>query len=145
MAEPHSAAPFPTTHWSRVVAAEDPGTPLAHEALADLCRAYWFPLYAYIRRRGHDPDRARDLTQDLFIRLLEKGVLAAADPARGRFRSFLRAVCADFLAKRRDRENALKRGGGRPVVPIDPDEAEGCYGREPAHELTPERIFDRTW
>jgi RNA polymerase sigma-70 factor (ECF subfamily) len=145
MADPPSAARFPTTHWSRIVAAGDPGAPLACEALADLCRAYWFPLYAYIRRRGYDPDRALDLTQDLFVRLLEKGVLAAADPARGRFRSFLRAVCADFLANRRDRENALKRGGGRVIVPMGCDEAEGRYAREPAHELTPERIFDRTW
>ena len=94
MTDPPSAARFPTTHWSRVVAAGDSGAPLAREALAELCRAYWFPLYAYIRRRGHDPDRALDLTQDLFVRLLEKGVLAAADPARGRFRTFLRAVCA---------------------------------------------------
>src|SRR5262245_25537703 len=144
MVDPPSAARFPTTHWSRIVAAGEPDVPLAHEAMAELCRAYWFPLYAYIRRRGHDPDRALDLTQDLFVRLLEKGVVASADPARGRFRSFLRAVCADFLANRRDRENALKRGGGA-ILPIDPDEAEGRYAREPAHELTPERIFDRTW
>jgi RNA polymerase sigma factor (sigma-70 family) len=140
-----SAARFPTTHWSRIVAAGDLGAPLAREALAELCRAYWFPLYAYIRRRGYAADRALDLTQDLFVRLLEKDVLAAADPARGRFRTFLRAVCADFLANRRDRENALKRGGGRPIVPIDSNEAEGRYAREPAHELTPERIFDRNW
>jgi len=145
MTDPPSAARFPTTHWSRVVAAGGSGAPLAREALAELCRAYWFPLYAYIRRRGHDPDRALDLTQDLFVRLLEKGVLAAADPARGRFRTFLRAVCADFLANCRDRENALKRGGGRPIVPIDSDEAEGRYAREPTHVLTPERIFDRNW
>jgi RNA polymerase sigma factor (sigma-70 family) len=140
-----SAARFPTTHWSCIVAAGDPGAPLAREALAELCRAYWFPLYAYIRRRGYAPDRALDLTQDLFVRLLEKDVLAAADPARGRFRTFLRAVCADFLANRRDRQNALKRGGGRPIVPIDSDEAEGRYARELVHELTPERIFDRNW
>jgi RNA polymerase sigma-70 factor (ECF subfamily) len=145
MADPPTASPFPTTHWSRIVAAGDPGAPLAREALAELCRVYWFPLYAYIRRPGHDPDRASELTQDLFVRLLEKGVLAAADPARGRFRAFLRAVCADFLANRRDREHALKRGGGRAVVRIDCDGAEGRYAREPAHELTPERIFDRTW
>jgi RNA polymerase sigma factor (sigma-70 family) len=140
-----SAASFPTTHWSRIVAAGDRGVPVAREALDELCRAYWFPLYAYIRRRSYAPDRALDLTQDLFVRLLEKDVLAAADPARGRFRTFLRAVCADFLANRRDRQNALKRGGGRPIVPIDSSEAEGRYARELAHELTPERIFDRNW
>src|SRR5689334_3894324 len=117
MQDPPSAACFPTTQWSRVVAAGDPGSPLTREALAELCRSYWFPLYAYIRRRGHDPERSQDLTQDLFARLLEKGVLAAADPARGRFRAFLRAVCADFLSNQLDREKALKRGGGRPVLP----------------------------
>jgi RNA polymerase sigma-70 factor (ECF subfamily) len=140
-----SEARFPTTCWSRVVAAGDPGAPGAREALADLCRAYWYPLYAYVRHRGLPPDQAQDLTQDLFARLLEKGVLAAANPSRGRFRAFLRAVCADFLANRRDRENALKRGGGRIFIPIDPDDAESRYAREPAHELTPERVFDRAW
>jgi RNA polymerase sigma factor (sigma-70 family) len=145
MAEPASAARFPTTQWSRIVAAGDPGAPQAREALAGLCAAYWYPLYAYVRRRGFPPDRAQDLTQSFFARLLEKGVLRAADPARGRFRSFLRAVCADFLANHRDHENAGKRGGGRPVLSIDALDAEGRYAREPAHGLTPERIFDRTW
>ena len=145
MSDPPPPACFPTTHWSRIIAAGDPDAPLSREALAELCQAYWFPLYAYIRRRGHDPDRAMDLTQDFFVRLLEKGILAVADPTRGRFRAFLRAVCADFLANRRDWDNALKRCGGRAIVPIDTAEAEGRYAREPAHELTPERIFDRTW
>ena len=85
---------FPTTRWSRVILAGDPDAPLARESLAELCDAYWYPLYAYIRRRGHGPEQARDLTQDFFARALEKGLLAEADPARGRFRSFLRTVCA---------------------------------------------------
>jgi RNA polymerase sigma factor (sigma-70 family) len=145
MAENPLGGDFPTTHWSRVLAAGDPGAPSAREALAELCQSYWFPLYAYIRRRVHDPDRAQELTQDLFVRLLEKGALAAADPARGRFRNFLRAVCADFLANRRDWEGAHKRGGGRVVFSLDIAEAEDRYAREPAHELTAEWIFDRTW
>jgi RNA polymerase sigma-70 factor (ECF subfamily) len=128
-----------------VLAAGDPGAPSARQALADLCQSYWFPLYAYIRRRGHDPDRAQELTQDLFVRLLEKDVLAAADPARGRFRAFLRAVCADFLANRRDWEGARKRGGDRVFIPINVAEAEGRYAAEPGHEWTAERIFDRSW
>src|SRR3954467_5860950 len=144
MVENHAAGDFPTTHWSRVLAAGDPEAPSAREALAELCQSYWFPLYAYIRRRGHEPDRAQELTQDLFVRLLEKDVLAAADPARGRFRAFLRAVCADFLANRRDWERARKRGGGRVFIPIDVVEAEGHYAAEPAHGLTAERIFDRS-
>ena len=127
MAENPAAGDFPTTHWSRVIAAGDPGSPSAREALAELCQSYWFPLYAYIRRRGHDPDRAQELTQDLFVRLLEKKVLAAADPARGRFRAYLRAVCTDFLANRRDWERAQKRGGDRDFIPIDIAEAEVRY------------------
>ena len=128
-----------------MILAGDPDAPLARESLAELCNAYWYPLYAYIRRRGYDPEQARDLTQDFFARLLEKGLLAEADPARGRFRAFLRTVCADFLANRRDREQARKRGGGRAILPIDPADAEGRYALELADELTPERIFDRSW
>ena len=138
-------ARFPTTQWSQVIAAGDPEAPLSRESLADLCHAYWYPLYAFIRRRGYDPEQARDLTQDFFARALEKGLLAEADPARGRFRSFLRTVCTHFLANRRDWENARKRGGDRTVIPIDSAIAEGQYARELADELTPERIFDRSW
>jgi RNA polymerase sigma-70 factor (ECF subfamily) len=140
-----SPARFPTTQWSRVVSAGDPDSSAARESLAELCGAYWYPLYAFIRRRGHDPERAADLTQDFFARILEKHLLAEADPARGRFRSFLRAVCADFLANRHDWEHAQKRGGGRIALPIDAADAEGQYARELADELTPERIFDRSW
>lgn len=140
-----SPARFPTTQWSRVISAGDPDAPQARESLAELCNAYWYPLYAYIRRRGHDPELARDLTQDFFARALEKGLLAEADPARGRFRSFLRTVCAHFLSNRRDWEHARKRGGGRAVLSIDADGAEGQYARELADGLTPERIFDRSW
>src|SRR5215212_1673973 len=135
MAEPSStsAAHFPTTHWSRVARAGDPTTPEARAALAELCGAYWYPIYALIRRKGHGPDAALDLTQDYFARLLEKGTVAAADPVKGRFRAFLLADCSYFLADRRDHDLALKRGGGRPVVPIDAHEAEGRYRHEPAH------------
>ena len=91
----------------------------ASQALARLCATYWYPLYAYIRRRGHTPEEAQDLTQDFFARILEKGLLAEADPGRGRFRSFLRPVCAHYLANRRDHENARKRGGGRAAISID--------------------------
>lgn len=136
---------FPTTQWSQVIAAGDPDAPLARESLAELCAAYWYPLYAYIRRRGHDSEQARDLTQDFFTRALEKGLLAEADPTRGRFRSFLRTVCTHFLANHRDREHAIKRGGGRVAIPLDAAGAEGQYARELADGLTPERIFDRSW
>jgi RNA polymerase sigma-70 factor (ECF subfamily) len=136
---------FPTTHWSRVIAAGDPEAPQAREALETLCNAYWYPLYAYIRSRGHTPEQAQDLTQDLFAYVLQRDLLAKADPGRGRFRSFLRGVCIHHLADQRDRQNAQKRGGGRLVVPIDAFAGEERYSREPSHDLTPERIFDREW
>jgi RNA polymerase sigma-70 factor (ECF subfamily) len=145
MADHRPDGRFPTTHWSRIVAAADPGRPDAHAALAELCAAYWFPVYALIRRKGHDPEAALDLTQDYFARLLEKPVLAAADHRKGRFRAFLLTDCVHFLANARDRAARLKRGGDRTFVPIDSGAAEGRYGAEPAHDLTPERLFERTW
>ncbi|MFI5457673.1 MAG: tetratricopeptide repeat protein [Isosphaerales bacterium] len=106
-----SPAGFPTTHWSRVVAAGDVANPGAGEALAELCAAYWFPLYAYIRRKGNGPEQALDLTQGYFTRLLERGTVASADPARGRFRSFLLADCRHFLAHERERAAAALKAG----------------------------------
>ncbi len=138
-------AHFPTTRWSLVLQAGASDAPSARESLAELCAAYWYPLYAFVRRRGHGPEQAQDLTQDFFARALEKGLLAEADPSRGRFRSFLRTVCAHFLANRRDHDQARKRGGGRPALPIDTADAEGRYALELADGLTPERIFDRSW
>jgi RNA polymerase sigma-70 factor (ECF subfamily) len=143
--DPSPDAAFPTTRWSRVARAGGPPTPEGRAALAELCRAYWYPIYALIRRKGHGPDAALDLTQDYFARLLEKGTVAAADPLRGRFRSFLLADCSFFLADRRDRDRALKRGGGRPVVSIDARDAEGSFLGEPSHDQTPERLFERDW
>jgi RNA polymerase sigma-70 factor (ECF subfamily) len=138
---------FPTTRWSRIAAAGDPAGSGAREALAELCAAYWFPVYAFIRRKGHDSERALDLTQDYFARLIEKGTIAAAERTRGRFRSFLLADCSFFLADCRDRDRAQKRGGGRPVLSlsIDTRDAEGALLREPSHDETPERLFERDW
>jgi RNA polymerase sigma factor (sigma-70 family) len=141
----HMPGRFPTTQWSRVVTAGRGDAAQAREALSGLCQAYWYPIYAYIRHRRYTPDQARDLTQDIFAYVLERDLFAKADPARGRFRAFLRTVCARQLAGRRDQEKAAKRGGGRSFLSIDPLDAEGRYTREPAEQLTPERIFDRTW
>jgi RNA polymerase sigma-70 factor (ECF subfamily) len=136
---------FPTTHWSLVASASGPPTPEARAALAELCRAYWYPIYALIRRKGHGVDEALDLTQDYFARLLEKGTVSAADPEKGRFRSFLLTDCSYFLADRRDRGRALKRGGGRPLLSIDARDAEGRFLREPSHDQTPEMLYERDW
>ena len=111
----------------------------------ELCRAYWFPIYAFIRRKGNGPEQALDLTQGYFAHLLERGTVAAADPARGRFRSFLLADCCHFLAHERERDAAARRGGGRILLSIDATDAEGQYQLEPGHEQTPERLFERDW
>jgi DNA-directed RNA polymerase specialized sigma24 family protein len=139
MNEPSSHADFPTTHWGRVARAGDP------VALAELCAAYWYPIYAFIRRKGHSPDQALDLTQAYFARLIEKETISAADPARGRFRAFLRADCAFFLANARNHDRALKRGGSFRILSINSGDAETRFGREPAHNDTPERRFERDW
>jgi RNA polymerase sigma factor (sigma-70 family) len=143
--ERQASGQFPSTRWSRVVAAKDLAAPEAREALATLCEAYWYPIYAFVRRQGHSPEASQDLTQEFFAYVLERDLFAKADPSRGRFRTFLRTVCARQLADHRDRQNAIKRGGGRPVLAIDAEDAEGRYAREPAHDLTAERIFDRSW
>jgi RNA polymerase sigma-70 factor (ECF subfamily) len=145
MGEPTSAPCFPTTHWSRVAVAGDPDAPEAQAALEGLCRDYWYPLYAFVRRRGLGVDDAADVVQGFLADLIARRNLAAADANRGRFRSFLLAACAHYLANQRDHDRAAKRGGGRAPVPIDRIEAEGRYGFEPFHELTPERLFARRW
>jgi RNA polymerase sigma-70 factor (ECF subfamily) len=143
MTESRHSALFPTTHWSRIVAAGDRAAPEARAALAGLCEAYWYPIYALIRRRGHPPDEASDLTQDYFTRLLERRVIAAADRSKGRFRAFLKTDCQHFLLdkgrRKRVREGVLK------TVSIDTDDAEDRYRFEPADGMTPDRLFDRTW
>jgi RNA polymerase sigma factor (sigma-70 family) len=135
---------FATTRWSLVIAAGGSSLP-ARDALAELCRLYWYPLYAYIRRKGNAHAEAEDLTQEFFARLLERGDLAAVDPARGRFRSFLLAACNHFLSNQRDRDRTLKRGGGRQPLPLDFGAAERRYDAEPGHDQTPERLFERRW
>jgi RNA polymerase sigma-70 factor (ECF subfamily) len=136
---------FATTRWSLVAAAQDPAAPESRQALADLCTAYWYPVYAYVRRRGHDHHQAQDLTQAFFARLLETNDLADADRTRGRFRSFLLTACQHFLANQHDHANAKKRGGGRSHVALDFADADQRYSHEPAHDDTPERLFDRRW
>jgi RNA polymerase sigma-70 factor (ECF subfamily) len=136
---------FLTTHWSQVVAARDAAEPHARAAMAALCEAYWYPLYAFIRRQGHSMEAAQDLTQEFFTRLIEKDVLENVDQQKGKFRSFLLAACKHFLANERDRDQAQKRGGGRELLSIDARDADTRYGAEPSHNLTPERLFERRW
>jgi RNA polymerase sigma-70 factor (ECF subfamily) len=140
-----SASQFATTHWSLILAARDRAEPGADDALGSLCGQYWYPLYAYVRRRGHNADEAHDLTQEFFARLLEKDVLADVDRGKGKFRSFLLATCNHFLANEYDQARAKKRGGSRRILSLDAADAEGRYRAEPADSLTPEKLFERRW
>jgi DNA-directed RNA polymerase specialized sigma24 family protein len=136
---------FATTRWSLVRAAGLGEGSDGREALSVLCRTYWYPLYAYLRRHGHQPDEAQDLTQGFFAHLLEGQVLAVADAERGRFRFFLLQSLKNFLSTERRRQFAQKRGGGRPMWSLDFQSGEERYRLEPADPLTPERLFDRRW
>ena len=136
---------FATTRWSLVLAAGRDLTAGSRAAMSELCELYWRPVYAFARRQGHDVDLAEDLTQAFFARLLEKHVVQAADPQRGRFRSFLLASFKHFVANERDRAHAQKRGSGQVIVGLDFESAEARYSAEPADALTPEAVFERQW
>jgi RNA polymerase sigma factor (sigma-70 family) len=135
---------FVSTHWSVVLAAGQ-GDTRADDALANLCQAYWYPLYAYARRRGCSPHDAQDLTQEFFARLLEGNWVANADPQRGRFRSFLLSAMKHFMANEWNKAHAQKRGGGQPILSLNDDSAEHRYELEPAEKATPESLFERGW
>lgn len=122
-----------------------PDSARSRAALETLCKNYWFPLYAYLRRRGYDVHQAEDHTQAFFAALLQRRGLLQADPHQGKFRSFLLASLNHFLADERDRAGAQKRGGGRELLSWDAEDAENRYRLEPAHDLTPEKLFVRSW
>jgi RNA polymerase sigma-70 factor (ECF subfamily) len=128
-----------------VLAAGDTQSPHAKEALEKLCRTYWYPLYAYVRRKGHQPHDAHELTQEFFARLLAKNYLSVADRNRGKFRSFLLGSLEHFLAREWTKGRAQKRGGGQAVLSLDGADAENRYLLEPSHDLTADKIFDRRW
>ncbi|MFL5328215.1 MAG: RNA polymerase sigma factor [Gemmataceae bacterium] len=135
---------FRSTRWSLIGAARDLAEPSAQRALAELCEIYWYPAYAYIRRRGYNPDLAQDLTQGFFAGMLQRG-FSGADPDRGRFRNYLLGACRHFLANEYDRANADKRGGGKAIISLDFPDAERRYAAEPIDERTPDQLFDRRW
>ena len=136
---------FATTSWSQVLAAREGTSTESRQALEALCKAYWYPLYAFVRLQGYDPDAARDLTQAYFAQLLEKDYLKDVQPSAGRFRAFLKVSIKHFLSKERVKAHALKRGGRARVISLDADDAEGHYRFEPVDRLTPEEIFERRW
>jgi DNA-directed RNA polymerase specialized sigma24 family protein len=136
---------FVTTHWSVVQAAGDDGVPGTERALEKLCSAYWYPLYAHIRRHGHGAEEAEDLTQEFFAWLLESRHLRVADRERGKFRSFLLIRLKHFLSDERKKARAQKRGGGHALIPLDAEAAEDRFQLEPATDQSPDKLFDTGW
>ena len=136
---------FATTHWTVVLAAGQRHTPQSDRALEELCRTYWFPLYAYVRRRGHNKEDAEDLVQAFFARLLAKNYLAHLDSERGKFRAFLLASLKHFLANEWDKTQAQKRGGGAAHLSLDWQTADTKFQVAATNELSPDRAFDREW
>jgi len=139
------AATFATTHWSVVLCAGAGPSASSAQALEQLCRDYWFPLYAFIRREGHGPIEAQDLTQEFFARLLQGNYLASVGPEKGKFRSFLLASLKHFLANEWDRQHRQKRGGDAVILSLDDETAEMRYLAEATHEATADKIYERRW
>ncbi|MBI3850195.1 MAG: sigma-70 family RNA polymerase sigma factor [Verrucomicrobia bacterium] len=136
---------FATTHWTVVLAAGRKRTPQADVALEELCRTYWFPLYAYVRRRGHSKEDAEDLTQAFFARFLEKNYLEGLRSEKGKFRAFLLTALKHFLANASDRAHRQKRGGSLTPLSLDWQDADTRYQLDPADELSPDKLYDRAW
>src|SRR5688572_4714851 len=142
---PASAREFTTTHWSVVLAARDGVSPQAAQALEKLCRTYWYPLYAYVRRKGHSREDAQDLTQGFFAHVLQRDFLENVGPQKGRFRSFMLAALNHFISDQWDKARAEKRGGGQTFISLDDHNAEELYLAEPDSNLTAERMFEQRW
>ena len=136
---------FTTTRWTLVLEAADTRSPHGREALEDLCECYWYPLYVYVRRRGYGSEEAQDLTQGFFAQFLAKGYIKAADPQRGKFRSFLLSSLQNYLANEWDRARAKKRGGGRIPISLDFEKGEERYHVEPADDISPDKVYEQRW
>lgn len=142
---PNDTSRFATTHWSVVLAAGDSKSPEHEKALIRLCQAYWFPLYAYLRRQGYDRHQAEDWTQAFFVQILDKHRLSRVSPKPGKFRSFLLTALKNFVSDEHDRARAIKRGGTQKTLSLNFETAESQYTLEPTDELSPEKLFERAW
>lgn len=142
----NGAANFNTTHWTIVLAcADESDAERAQQSLASLFQTYWYPLYAYVRRRGYSEHDAEDLVQAFCLHLQEKHAIGKADRQRGKFRTFLLSSLQNFLANEKERAGAQKRGGGRELIRLDAEEADARYRLEPVYAVTPETIFEKRW
>jgi RNA polymerase sigma factor (sigma-70 family) len=136
---------FATTHWTVVLLAAQRELPQAAKALECLCRAYWYPLYVFVRRQGYSPEDAQDLTQDFFSRVLEKNYFAMVAPERGKFRTFLLRSLKNFMVNEWKRAGRLKRGGGVEFISIDTNLAEDRYATEPGDQFNPDAAYEQRW
>jgi len=142
---PGSPREFDTTHWSVILLASSATSTKADTALEYLCRTYWYPLYAYVRRQGKKPEDAQDLTQEFFARLLRKQYLKLADPQRGRFRTFLLTALRHFMTNEWEKSRAAKRGGGEPELSLQAEDAAGRPLAEPVDAVTPDLLYEHHW
>ena len=142
---PPRSKEFKTTHWSVVLSTGDHSDSVAHPALEKLCQAYWYPLYAFVRRQGHSPEDSQDLTQEFFARFLNRGSFAKADPERGRFRTYLLTSIKRFLTEEWRRTHRQKRGGEQIFEPLESEAKERRYAAEPKDTLSPDLLYDRRW
>lgn len=136
---------FASTHWSVVLTARDGEATQAAAALEKLCRTYWPPLYAFLRREGHGEAEAKDLTQEFFLRMIERDFLQHLRHQRGRFRSFILTFLKNFLLEQRGKASAQKRGGGRVILSLEQITEEGAFLKEPVDHLSPDQVFERRW
>lgn len=138
-------ARFNTTHWSIIASSRDSDSGIRTTSLGELYQAYWYPLFAYLRRKGHSPEAAADYVQGFFVELIDKDFLESVAPEKGRFRWFMMSAVKRFVSKQTEKQNAQIRGGGNAIFSLNIDDAEQRYSREPADGWTPEKLFDRRW
>jgi RNA polymerase sigma-70 factor (ECF subfamily) len=145
MTSPNQNANFETTHWSRVVSSREQDSDIRRHSLGELCESYWYPLFAFLRRKGNSPDAAADYVQGFFVELVDKNFLDAVSPEKGRFRWFLMSAINRFVSKQVEKQSAEKRGGDRQFFSLNIETAEQRYQLEPTEGWTPEKLFDRRW
>ena len=145
MTSPNQNANFETTHWSRVVSSREQDSDIRRHSLGELCESYWYPLFAFLRRKGNSPDAAADYVQGFFVELVDKNFLDAVSPEKGRFRWFLMSAINRFVSKQVEKQSAQKRGGDRQFFSLNIETAEQRYQLEPTEGWTPEKLFDRRW